>query len=483
MRIIVIIFLAIGFLQTGITAANSTLDKSIRQGNKLLSEKKFDQALPIWLDIVENNPVNYSACFKLGLCYYFTEKKQANAIPYFKKALSNTTKDYKFYNTKEKRAPVDAYYYLAETYLMMEIPDSAMKYFIKYQNIYDGNPPINVYPKITSCLSIISAELAMEKEEEKLEDQELEVIEVPDNIQMVNDMGLEEAIEVIEGEEINSATEIIEGIEIEKATAIMANVEVEKAIDIFNEVEVEKAIDIIEEFPVEKAIEVVENMEVEKAVDVMEGMEVEKAVIIAENMPVEKTIDLFGYMEIEKAVNIAENMETEKVVEIIEGVEVEKAGDIISGLSDTKADLVVNELKQKMEEGISDNAIAIIKRYFSDQIEKKESIIFKRVYFDLNSSELLMLTKKELLLLIDFLNENKLIKIEVVGHTDITGSWDHNLVLSNNRAKEVYKFLLDHEVSPQRIIHYGKGSAQPIASNDTEEGRNINRRVEVILLQ
>ena len=75
------------------------------------------------------------------------------------------------------------------------------------------------------------------------------------------------------------------------------------------------------------------------------------------------------------------------------------------------------------------------------------------------------------------------IKIEVVGHTDITGSWDHNLELSNNRAREVYRFLLDREVSPQRIIHYGKGSAQPVASNDTEEGRTQNRRVEVLLLQ
>ena len=135
----------------------------------------------------------------------------------------------------------------------------------------------------------------------------------------------------------------------------------------------------------------------------------------------------------------------------------------MGGLSQGKADQVVNVLKEKMEEGLSDNAVAIIKRFFSDQIDKKESIIFKRVYFDLNSSDLLMLTQKELLLLIDFLNENPRIKIEVVGHTDITGSWDHNLGLSNNRAREVYKFLLDHRVSPQRIIHYGKGSAQPIA--------------------
>jgi outer membrane protein OmpA-like peptidoglycan-associated protein len=197
----------------------------------------------------------------------------------------------------------------------------------------------------------------------------------------------------------------------------------------------------------------------------------------------EKMIQLSDAMEVEKAIEITEALEIEKSVAIIEGVEIEKAGEIVSGLSEEKAEEVVGILKQRMEEGLSDNAVAILKSFFSDQIEKKESIIFKRVYFDLNSSDLLMLTRKELLLLIDFLNENKLIKIEVVGHTDITGSWDHNLELSNNRAREVYKFLLNHDVSPQRIIHYGKGSAQPIASNETETGRTQNRRVEVILLQ
>ena len=98
----------------------SPSDNSFRRGNKYIKEAKFSEALPIWLNIVENNPLNYSACFKLGLCYFHTEEKQANAIPYFKKTLDNTSKDYHFYSSREKNAPVDAYYYLAETYLLME---------------------------------------------------------------------------------------------------------------------------------------------------------------------------------------------------------------------------------------------------------------------------------------------------------------------------------------------------------------------------
>jgi len=459
-------------------------ENSFRLGNKYLKEAKFNEALPIWLHIVENNPSNYSACFKLGLCYFHMEEKHANAIPYFKKTLDHTSKNYKFYSTKEKRAPGDVYYYLAETYLLLEMPDSALKYFVEYQEIFEGNTPVNVYSRITRCiLTEPEPEPEMESEEPVIEEEELETSTIVDDIQMVNETELEESIELIDSYEIDYAIDVLEGVEVNKSAEIMANMEVEKAMDIFEDMELEKAIDIMEESPVEKSIGFIEDMEVEKAVTMMEEMEIEKAMDIAEGMEIEKMIELTDEMQIEKAVEITEGLGIGKTIEIIEGVEVEKASEIMSGLSQTKADEVVSVLKQKMEEGLSDNAVAIIKTYFSDQIDKKESIIFKRVYFDLNSSDLLMLTRKELLLLIDFLNENKRIKIEVVGHTDITGSWDHNLVLSNNRAREVYTFLLDREVSPQRIIHYGKGSAQPIASNETEEGRTQNRRVEVILLQ
>jgi len=55
--------------------------------------------------------------------------------------------------------------------------------------------------------------------------------------------------------------------------------------------------------------------------------------------------------------------------------------------------------------------------------------------------------------------------------------------LSNKRAKEVYDFLINNKVSPDRMFYYGKGSAVPIAPNDTEENRSKNRRVEVFILK
>lgn len=86
-------------------------------------------------------------------------------------------------------------------------------------------------------------------------------------------------------------------------------------------------------------------------------------------------------------------------------------------------------------------------------------------------------------MLVEFLAENPFVKIEVVGHTDNTGDWDVNLRISGERANVVYRFLRDNKISHDRIIFYGKGSAQPIASNETDAGRKMNRRVEVILLQ
>jgi len=69
--------------------------------------------------------------------------------------------------------------------------------------------------------------------------------------------------------------------------------------------------------------------------------------------------------------------------------------------------------------------------------------------------------------------------IDVYGHTDSTGSADYNQTLSERRAKAVADYLTSRGVAPARIRWQGFGESQPIASNDTEEGRARNRRVEI----
>lgn len=70
----------------------------------------------------------------------------------------------------------------------------------------------------------------------------------------------------------------------------------------------------------------------------------------------------------------------------------------------------------------------------------------------------------------------------VDGHTDSTGSAQYNQELSNRRAESVARYIVNQGVAPVRIESYGYGEQYPVASNDTAEGRNQNRRVELTLM-
>ena len=79
------------------------------------------------------------------------------------------------------------------------------------------------------------------------------------------------------------------------------------------------------------------------------------------------------------------------------------------------------------------------------------------------------------------LNEFDQTYVDVIGHTDSTGSLEHNQRLSERRADSVARYLKSQKVLPERILTRGMGPNSPIATNDTAEGRSLNRRVEIIL--
>ena len=70
-------------------------------------------------------------------------------------------------------------------------------------------------------------------------------------------------------------------------------------------------------------------------------------------------------------------------------------------------------------------------------------------------------------------------EIEVSGHTDSKGSDSYNKTLSLNRAKAVYNWLVKQGISSKRMTYEGYGYHKPIATNDTDEGRQLNRRTEM----
>ena len=72
--------------------------------------------------------------------------------------------------------------------------------------------------------------------------------------------------------------------------------------------------------------------------------------------------------------------------------------------------------------------------------------------------------------------------IEIIGHTDDVGDDDYNQDLSEQRAQSVRDYLVDTGVDASKVVSVGAGESIPIASNQTEEGRAENRRVEILVL-
>jgi outer membrane protein OmpA-like peptidoglycan-associated protein len=105
-------------------------------------------------------------------------------------------------------------------------------------------------------------------------------------------------------------------------------------------------------------------------------------------------------------------------------------------------------------------------------------LILKNIYFETGKSALKSESYTELGFAIKVFKDNPTIKIEVSGHTDNKGSASKNQKLSEERAKSVVDYLVSQGIERSRLTFKGYGYTQPVASNDTDEGRQQNRRVE-----
>ena len=115
-------------------------------------------------------------------------------------------------------------------------------------------------------------------------------------------------------------------------------------------------------------------------------------------------------------------------------------------------------------------------------VKKGEKIVLKNILFATASFELRPESKVELAKLKALLDKNPSLHIEISGHTDNVGSAQQNQKLSENRAKAVYEYLIAEGIGKDRLSFVGYGQTQPIADNDTEEGRQENRRTEMKVL-
>ncbi len=103
------------------------------------------------------------------------------------------------------------------------------------------------------------------------------------------------------------------------------------------------------------------------------------------------------------------------------------------------------------------------------------------VLFPLNSSYLTDQAKGEIDKLVNLMADYPDASLIVDGHTDATGTEEYNQWLSEKRAESVKKYLADHGIGAHRITTNGYGQSKPVAANNTKEGRQQNRRVEVTI--
>lgn len=102
------------------------------------------------------------------------------------------------------------------------------------------------------------------------------------------------------------------------------------------------------------------------------------------------------------------------------------------------------------------------------------------IYFDLDSYTIKPESEQTLQAIADMLKANSSLRVYVVGHTDMTGKLDYNMELSLKRAESVVDALVNQGIAANRLQAQGVGPLCPVSTNSTEEGRKLNRRVELV---
>ncbi|MBK8498684.1 MAG: OmpA family protein [Flavobacteriales bacterium] len=133
------------------------------------------------------------------------------------------------------------------------------------------------------------------------------------------------------------------------------------------------------------------------------------------------------------------------------------------------------------EVGIDTDKVKVDAEWMKQQIEAYGKVAINDILFDTDKATVQAASLPiigEIARLLKLMPE---LKVFVVGHTDMTGTLEHNLDLSKRRAAEVMRLLVaDHGVAAARLDAHGVGPLVPVATNKTEEGRQLNRRVELV---
>ncbi|MDT8401573.1 MAG: OmpA family protein [Bacteroidales bacterium] len=136
-----------------------------------------------------------------------------------------------------------------------------------------------------------------------------------------------------------------------------------------------------------------------------------------------------------------------------------------------------------MLEGAYTSIEPLEKTILLSPIQVGQQMTLHNIFFALDSWELREESLHEMEKLYKLLEDKPGLTVEIGGHTDSTGSDEHNLVLSEKRALVVRDYLIKRGVSPDRLYHKGYGEKVPLCDNGSEEGKRKNRRTEIRILK
>ncbi len=131
----------------------------------------------------------------------------------------------------------------------------------------------------------------------------------------------------------------------------------------------------------------------------------------------------------------------------------------------------------------SDGVTLLTKDLYLEPIEIGATVRLENIFFDFDKTTLKSESFVELDKVVEFLANNPSVEVEIAGHTDSKGSDDYNLNLSQGRAEAVVGYLIDNGVDEFRLVAQGYGETKPLETNETDEGRAVNRRVEFTVLK
>jgi OOP family OmpA-OmpF porin len=145
---------------------------------------------------------------------------------------------------------------------------------------------------------------------------------------------------------------------------------------------------------------------------------------------------------------------------------------------------------QFTSEAVYDNTLTIPKGEdqlltfnYTIRVQLPEKYTLNNVFFDFNKATITGESYKELNQLTAFMKAQKTMVIEIAGYTDNIGTEEANLKLSQERADAIRDYLLKHGVHARKITAKGYGSSDPVATNETPEGRKLNRRTEIHIVK